>query len=203
MPGSSHRELPVCNPRTGEPDYRIPVASAAELAALAARLRANQLAWSAAGPAHRAECPQGLVCAAAGETRSRARCAGYRYGPASAGPARDQRAGRHGCRQCGAGHHCAGRTAGASLVDTRHTCADPAGALCADRCNQSVELSIPVVDAGYDSGLACGLCGDRQAERGDAAFHRAADGEPGGVSRACRRLCLHHRRWLDGRSPDR
>ena len=55
MAPSAPRELPVCNPRTGEPDYRIQVAGAAEIAALASRLRANQVAWAAAGPAHRAE----------------------------------------------------------------------------------------------------------------------------------------------------
>lgn len=55
MSGSSSRELPVCDPRTGKPDGHIPVIGAKEIAALAARLRANQLAWSAAGPAHRAE----------------------------------------------------------------------------------------------------------------------------------------------------
>jgi acyl-CoA reductase-like NAD-dependent aldehyde dehydrogenase len=49
------RELPVCNPRTGQPDYRMSLASAEEISAVAARLRANQVAWSAAGPAHRAE----------------------------------------------------------------------------------------------------------------------------------------------------
>ncbi len=54
MSGSVLRELPVCNPRTGEPDYRIPATGAAELAVLAARLRANQPAWFAAGSAHRA-----------------------------------------------------------------------------------------------------------------------------------------------------
>ncbi|MEZ5563584.1 MAG: aldehyde dehydrogenase family protein [Gammaproteobacteria bacterium] len=55
MVDAAVRELPVCNPRTGEPDYRIPVVGAAEIAALADRLRANQAAWAAAGPAHRAE----------------------------------------------------------------------------------------------------------------------------------------------------
>ncbi|MBM4221950.1 MAG: aldehyde dehydrogenase family protein, partial [Gammaproteobacteria bacterium] len=55
MTGSAPRELPVCNPRTGASDYRIPVAGAEEIAALSARLRANQVAWAASGPAHRAE----------------------------------------------------------------------------------------------------------------------------------------------------
>jgi len=54
MSSPSLRELLVCNPRTGEPDYCIPATGAAEIAVLAARLRANQLAWSAAGPVHRA-----------------------------------------------------------------------------------------------------------------------------------------------------
>ncbi|MCL4792246.1 MAG: aldehyde dehydrogenase family protein, partial [Gammaproteobacteria bacterium] len=55
MVDAAARELPVCNPRTGEPDYCIPVVGAAEIAVLADRLRANQVAWAAAGPAHRAE----------------------------------------------------------------------------------------------------------------------------------------------------
>jgi acyl-CoA reductase-like NAD-dependent aldehyde dehydrogenase len=55
MTGSAPGELPVCNPRTGVPDCRIPVAGAEEIAALAARLRTKQVAWAAAGPVHRAE----------------------------------------------------------------------------------------------------------------------------------------------------
>lgn len=55
MTRSLPRELQVCNPRTGAPDYRIPVAGAEEIAALAARLRTNQVAWAAAGPVHRAQ----------------------------------------------------------------------------------------------------------------------------------------------------
>jgi acyl-CoA reductase-like NAD-dependent aldehyde dehydrogenase len=47
------RTLDVRNPRTGQHDYRIPAADAAELAALATRLRAAQPAWAAAGVAHR------------------------------------------------------------------------------------------------------------------------------------------------------
>jgi len=44
----------VRNPRTGLDDAEISALAAGELAALAARLRANQPAWAAAGPAHRA-----------------------------------------------------------------------------------------------------------------------------------------------------
>lgn len=55
MSDTASRVLPVCNPRTGQPDYRISLAGAAEIAAVAGRLRANQVAWSAAGPARRAE----------------------------------------------------------------------------------------------------------------------------------------------------
>ena len=47
------RELPVRNPRTGQVDFRISAPGAPELAALAARLRAAQPAWAAAGPARR------------------------------------------------------------------------------------------------------------------------------------------------------
>lgn len=47
------RELPVRNPRTGQDDYRIPALGAPELAALAHGLRARQVAWAAAGAAHR------------------------------------------------------------------------------------------------------------------------------------------------------
>jgi succinate-semialdehyde dehydrogenase/glutarate-semialdehyde dehydrogenase len=47
------RTLPVRNPRTGHSDYQIPAAGAAELKSLAARLRAAQPAWAAAGVAHR------------------------------------------------------------------------------------------------------------------------------------------------------
>jgi acyl-CoA reductase-like NAD-dependent aldehyde dehydrogenase len=46
--------IPVRNPRTGEVDYTIEAASAAEIAAAAARLRANQPAWLALGAEDRA-----------------------------------------------------------------------------------------------------------------------------------------------------
>jgi succinate-semialdehyde dehydrogenase / glutarate-semialdehyde dehydrogenase len=46
--------IPVRNPRTGEVDYHIEAASPAEIAATAARLRANQPAWLALGPEGRA-----------------------------------------------------------------------------------------------------------------------------------------------------
>ena len=52
---TASREVPVRNPRTGQADYRISLAGADEITAVAGRLRANQVAWSAAGPAHRAE----------------------------------------------------------------------------------------------------------------------------------------------------
>ena len=53
MTVAATRELPVRNPRTGQVDCRIAAAGAAELAALAARLRAAQPAWAAAGLARR------------------------------------------------------------------------------------------------------------------------------------------------------
>nr|MCU0892674.1 aldehyde dehydrogenase family protein [Sandarakinorhabdus sp.] len=46
--------MKVRNPRTGELDYAITPASAADVQAVAARLRANQPAWAALGPAGRA-----------------------------------------------------------------------------------------------------------------------------------------------------
>ena len=45
--------LDVRNPRTGEADFRLPVSSAEEVAAKAARLRANQRGWEALGVAGR------------------------------------------------------------------------------------------------------------------------------------------------------
>ena len=47
------RKLPVRNPRTGQTDYFIDAPDAASLAALAARLRAAQVGWAAAGLARR------------------------------------------------------------------------------------------------------------------------------------------------------
>lgn len=47
--------LGVRNPRTGEKDYTITLPSDAELDSIAARLRANQKGWAAAGLAHRIE----------------------------------------------------------------------------------------------------------------------------------------------------
>ena len=46
--------IPVCNPRTGEIDYAIDAASAAEIDGAAARLRANQPAWRGLGAEGRA-----------------------------------------------------------------------------------------------------------------------------------------------------
>lgn len=54
MTSSPNRTLPVRNPRTGEIDCHIPAAGAADLAAIAARLRTAQRAWHAAGLEHRA-----------------------------------------------------------------------------------------------------------------------------------------------------
>src|SRR6478752_4668546 len=45
--------LEVRNPRTGEADFRLPVSSAEDVAAKAARLRANQRGWEAMGVAGR------------------------------------------------------------------------------------------------------------------------------------------------------
>ena len=45
--------LDVRNPRTGETDFQLPVSSPADVAAKAARLRANQRGWEAMGVAGR------------------------------------------------------------------------------------------------------------------------------------------------------
>jgi acyl-CoA reductase-like NAD-dependent aldehyde dehydrogenase len=47
MAESEQRMLPVRNPRTGQVDFALPVATAAQVAAKAARLRAGQVAWGA------------------------------------------------------------------------------------------------------------------------------------------------------------
>ncbi|MEO8225366.1 MAG: aldehyde dehydrogenase family protein, partial [Gammaproteobacteria bacterium] len=47
------RKLPVRNPRTGQTNGQVDAPGAAELAALAARLRSTQVAWAAAGVARR------------------------------------------------------------------------------------------------------------------------------------------------------
>ena len=49
------REIPVRNPRTGENDYAIRAPDEAELAEIAAAMRAAQPAWQALGAAGRAE----------------------------------------------------------------------------------------------------------------------------------------------------
>jgi acyl-CoA reductase-like NAD-dependent aldehyde dehydrogenase len=49
VPQSSSRTIPVRNPRTGQTDFDLAVASATDVAAKAARLRANQKAWAALG----------------------------------------------------------------------------------------------------------------------------------------------------------
>ena len=54
MSTSTTRTLPVRNPRTGQIDLTMPAAGESELEALAAKLRAGQRAWAAAGVAHRA-----------------------------------------------------------------------------------------------------------------------------------------------------
>ena len=53
MTHASSRTIPVRNPRTGRTDFDLPVATAEEVAAKAARLRANQKAWAALGLAGR------------------------------------------------------------------------------------------------------------------------------------------------------
>jgi len=53
MSNTSARALPVRNPRTGQTDCHVGAVGPAELAALAARLRAGQAAWAAAGVAGR------------------------------------------------------------------------------------------------------------------------------------------------------
>ena len=53
MTAVSVRRIPVRNPRTGQTDCQVDAPGAAELAALAARLRSAQVAWAAAGVARR------------------------------------------------------------------------------------------------------------------------------------------------------
>ncbi|MFM1887194.1 MAG: hypothetical protein RL026_2351 [Pseudomonadota bacterium] len=53
MTAAPLRRIPVRNPRTGTIDFELPVAAATEVAAAAARLRANQPAWAALGLAGR------------------------------------------------------------------------------------------------------------------------------------------------------
>ncbi len=55
MTTRSIRHLPVRNPRTGANDHEIVAADAAELGRIAARLRAGQVQWAAAGVARRLE----------------------------------------------------------------------------------------------------------------------------------------------------
>jgi acyl-CoA reductase-like NAD-dependent aldehyde dehydrogenase len=53
MAHASSRTIPVRNPRTGRTEFDLPVATAQEVAAKAARLRENQKAWAALGLAGR------------------------------------------------------------------------------------------------------------------------------------------------------
>ena len=65
---ASARTLAVRNPRTGQTDFQLPVADAAEVAPKAARLRQNQKAWEAMGLAGRS----GVMARWLGEVRKRA-----------------------------------------------------------------------------------------------------------------------------------
>jgi len=67
-PRTIERTIPVRNPRTGRTDFDLPVASADEVAAKAARLRENQKAWSAMGLQGRS----GVMARWLGEVRKRA-----------------------------------------------------------------------------------------------------------------------------------
>ncbi|HXR50730.1 MAG TPA: aldehyde dehydrogenase family protein [Steroidobacteraceae bacterium] len=67
-PRTIGRTIPVRNPRTGRTDFDLPVASADEVAAKAARLRENQKAWSAMGLQGRS----GVMARWLGEVRKRA-----------------------------------------------------------------------------------------------------------------------------------
>ena len=67
-PRTIGRTMPVRNPRTGRTDFDLPVASADEVAAKAARLRENQKAWSAMGLQGRS----GVMARWLGEVRKRA-----------------------------------------------------------------------------------------------------------------------------------
>jgi succinate-semialdehyde dehydrogenase/glutarate-semialdehyde dehydrogenase len=55
MTDGAARTLPIRNPRTGQTDFQMPVATAVEVAAKAARLRANQVAWAARPLAERVD----------------------------------------------------------------------------------------------------------------------------------------------------
>ena len=67
-PRTIGRTIPVRNPRTGRTDFDLPVASADEVDAKAARLRENQKAWSAMGLQGRS----GVMARWLGEVRKRA-----------------------------------------------------------------------------------------------------------------------------------
>ncbi len=65
---TSTRTLAVRNPRTGRTDFDLPVATAEDVAAKAARLRENQKAWAAMGLAGRS----GVMARWLGEVKKRA-----------------------------------------------------------------------------------------------------------------------------------
>jgi succinate-semialdehyde dehydrogenase/glutarate-semialdehyde dehydrogenase len=68
MAQATARTIPVRNPRTGRTDFDLQVASAADVAAKAARLRENQKAWAAMGLAGRTA----VMARWLGEVRKRA-----------------------------------------------------------------------------------------------------------------------------------
>jgi succinate-semialdehyde dehydrogenase / glutarate-semialdehyde dehydrogenase len=68
MADASSRTIAVRNPRTGTIDFQLPVATAGEVAASAARLRQNQKAWNALGLAGRTA----VMARWLGEVRKRA-----------------------------------------------------------------------------------------------------------------------------------
>jgi succinate-semialdehyde dehydrogenase / glutarate-semialdehyde dehydrogenase len=68
MADATARTIAVRNPRTGETDFHLPVASPEEVAAKAARLRANQAAWAALGLERR----KAVMARWLGEVRQRA-----------------------------------------------------------------------------------------------------------------------------------
>src|SRR5689334_15905928 len=67
-PRTGTRSIPVRNPRTGRTDFDLAVATSAEVAARAARLRENQKAWAAMGLAGRS----GVMARWLGEVKKRA-----------------------------------------------------------------------------------------------------------------------------------
>ncbi len=170
------RTLDVRNPRTGQFDYQIAPPSGSELAALSVRLRQGQSewlqrgfayriaaleAWAAAIEAHADRMIEALVADTGRHLISHNEVLGGR----EEDPALVRRRSGPRRRRDGRVESRAGVAAAAA-----------ARALRAGRHHQPVELPDYVAADRRDSGVACGLRRDRQAERADAALHRADAG---------------------------